>query len=168
MKTKKFSILSLIFIGLAGVGLFLIVCSNDKKVKYKNVILPLIFYLLIKYSYGLIMRIVPEGTSSVMVLYFSLILLSVISFSTINLKTLWANNKKGCTVTALTKLPNAIGLVAENAVISISLTSYSMIQPIILVSLFFIGVFKKEKCSILNIVGGLLTIISIFAFQLVK
>ena len=54
----------------------------------------------------------------------------------------------------------------ENAVISISLANYSFIQPMILVTLFVIGLIRREKRSQLNLIGSIICIVGIVAFQL--
>jgi hypothetical protein len=65
-----------------------------------------------------------------------------------------------------TRLPNIAGLLAENALIGISLTLYSFVQPLILVTLFFISVIKREKFTRKNLAGSLICIAAIFAFEL--
>ena len=73
---------------------------------------------------------------------------------------------KGCAFVALTKIPNALGLVLENAVIATSMTNYSFIQPMIMVALFFIGLIRKESTKPLNIIGSIVCISGIAAFQI--
>lgn len=58
-------------------------------------------------------------------------------------------------------------MLLENAVISISLANYSFIQPMILVTLFVIGLIRREKRSQLNLIGSIICIVGIVAFQLV-
>ncbi len=57
-------------------------------------------------------------------------------------------------------------MLLENAVIAVSLTSYSLIQPMILVTLFIIGLIRKEKRTRLNLLGSLLCAAGIILFQL--
>ena len=59
-----------------------------------------------------------------------------------------------------------IGMLLENAVISISLANYSFIQPMILVALFFIGLIRKERCSKLNLIGSVICVIGVVLFQI--
>ncbi|MGN0586464.1 MAG: hypothetical protein ACI4JF_04185 [Oscillospiraceae bacterium] len=105
---------------------------------------------------------------SSVILYFALIVLALALLPVVNIKGLLRKNRTGTIITAVTKLPNAVGLIAENAVIAVSLTGFSMIQPIILVALFFIGIIRKESCTKLNIAGGIISIVGIAAFQIVN
>lgn len=57
-------------------------------------------------------------------------------------------------------------MLLENAVISISLANYLFIQPMILVTLFAIGLIRREKRSQLNLIGSIICIVGIVAFQL--
>ena len=66
---------------------------------------------------------------------------------------------------ALTKIPNVIGLVLENAIAVQSMANYSFIQPMILVVLFFIGIFRKEESSRLGVIGGIVCMAGILGFQ---
>lgn len=74
---------------------------------------------------------------------------------------------KGVLVVGLTKIPNVIGLVLENIVAQQSMANYSFIQPMILAVLFFIGVIRKEDCTKLNIIGGIICIAGVLGFQLI-
>ncbi len=164
----SFSLLGLLFIGVTAVGLFLIAKSNNKAVNYKKIIIPLILYILVKFGYGAIMRFAqPYGNGSY-ILYFSLILLAIVLVPVVHPIKLFRGNKKGAGITAVTKLPNAIGLFAENAALSVSLTGYALIQPIILIALFLIGVLRKECCTKLNLIGAMISILGIIGFQLLK
>ena len=164
----SFSVAGIIFIAVTAAGLFLIAKSNGKSVNYKKIILPLIFYILVKFGYGVIMRYAePYGEGSY-ILYFALILLAICLAPVVHPVKLFKEKKKGVTVTAVTKLPNAIGLFAENAAISISLTGFSMIQPIILIALFLIGIIRKECRSKVGISGAITAILGIVGFQLLK
>lgn len=48
----------------------------------------------------------------------------------------------------------------------IILASYSLIQPMILVTLFVIGLIRRESCSRANLLGGVLTVAGVMGFQL--
>ena len=48
----------------------------------------------------------------------------------------------------------------------IILASYSLIQPMILVTLFIIGMIRREAVSKENIIGGVLAIAGVLGFQL--
>lgn len=165
---EAFNWISLIFILFTGAGLFFIAKSNGEKVSYRKIILPLIFYILVKFAYGVIMKEMTVFMPSDMILYFALILLSIALIPFIRMKTLIGEKKKGSIVCVLTKIPNAVGLYAENAAIAISLTGYMMIQPIILIALFIIGLFRKENLNKMSIIGSVISIIGIIGFQFMK
>ena len=71
-------------------------------------------------------------------------------------------------VTAITKLPNAVGLIAEGFAITVSLTGFSLIQPIILVALFLIGIIQKEKCGKMGLVGSIVSILGVAGFAILS
>ena len=164
----SFSIPGLVFIAVTASGLFLIAKSNGKAVNYKKIIVPLICYILVKFGYGIIMRYAKPFAAGSYVLYFALILLAVVLCPVVHPVRLFREKKKGAAVTAITKLPNAVGLFAENAALAVSLTGYSLIQPIILVALFLIGVVRKECCTRLNLAGAVVAILGIVGFQFFK
>lgn len=168
MYNSSFSVMGLIFIAITAAGLFLIAKSNGKSVNYKKIALPLSFYILVKFGYGIIMRYAePYGDSSV-ILYFALILLAAAYLPSIHPIKLFKEKKKGFIITSVTKLPNAVGLFAENVALAVSLTGYAIIQPIILIALFFIGVFRKEYCTKLNLTGAIISMLGIIGFQFLK
>ena len=82
-------------------------------------------------------------------------------------KKLAKKSPKGVLSVVLARIPNTVGMILENAVISISLTDYSLIQPMILVSLFVIGLIRREKRSRLNLLGSVLCVLGIAGFRLV-
>ncbi len=68
----------------------------------------------------------------------------------------------------LTKIPNVAGLLAENAVIAVSLASASFIQPMILCSLFVIALIRKEPITKLRFIGSVICMAGIIDFKYVK
>ncbi len=164
----RFSALGLLFIAVTAAGLFLIAKSNRKSVDYRKILLPLIFYILVKYGYAIIMRFAQPYGDSTQILYFALILLAAALAPKAHIVRLTREKKKGVWVTAVTKLPNAVGLYAENAAPAVSLTGYSMIQPLILIALFLIGLFRKEYCTKLNLAGAVVSTLGIIGFQLLS
>ncbi len=165
--TSEFHIIKIISIIVTAVGLFMIAKSENGHINYKKIVIPLFFYLLAKYGYGIIMTTAKPYISSFLALLFGLILLAIVLIPFAKPITLFKTKFKGSMFVALTKIPNAIGLVLENMVIAISMTNYSFIQPMIMVTLFFIGIIRKESTKPLNIVGGIICIIGILGFQLV-
>ena len=101
-----------------------------------------------------------------MLLLPSLIIIAVITIPRAAPKNIFLFHTKNALKVILARIPNTIGMLAENAVISISLTNYAFIQPMLLVTLFLIGLIQKKPCSRLNLTGSILCIIGIIAFQI--
>lgn len=161
-----FSPLRLLAIAVTAIGLFMIARSERERINYKKIAVPLFFYLLSKFGYGFIITASAPYISSYFALLFGLILLAVALIPFVHPIKLIKVKPKGCAFVALTKIPNALGLVLENAVIATSMTNYSFIQPMIMVALFFIGLVRKESTKPLNVVGSIVCIVGIVAFQL--
>ncbi|MGN0633167.1 MAG: hypothetical protein ACI4JW_04780 [Oscillospiraceae bacterium] len=160
--------------------------SADKKKALRKIIPALMIYIFSKYAYGLIMRAgEPYLTKN------TGLLISMLSLSVIMLPFVFPKNKAGGSVVKrlysererpcelrqfkrvllivfLTRIPNIAGLLAENALIGISLTLYSFVQPLILVTLFFISVIKRERFTGKSLVGSVICILSIVGFQLLR
>ena len=137
--------------------------SEREHISYKKIAVPLFFYLLSKFGYGFIITASAPYISSYFALLFGLILLAAVLVPFVHPI---RDTPKGCAFVALTKIPNALGLVLENAVIATSMTNYSFIQPMIMVALFFIGLIRKESTKPLNIIGSIVCISGIAAFQI--
>lgn len=155
------------FIAVTAVGLFLIARAGGKKINYLKIFLPMAGYLLCKFGYGLVVTFTQESVSPTLALFFALVLLAVILAPFVHPVKLCKEQTKGVLFVGLTKIPNVIGLVLENYVAVQSMANYSFIQPMILVALFFIGVFRKEECTKLNIIGGIICILGILGFQFI-
>lgn len=148
-------------------GLVFIARSGSRgKVNYRKIIVPLILYLSAKYGYGLIIKSFSEYVSPTMQLLPALIIISVITLPKAVPKNIFIKNRSGAVKVILARIPNTIGMLAENAVIAISLADYSFIQPIILVTLFTIGLIRKEQYSRLNLIGSIICVIGVVSFQL--
>ncbi len=157
------------FIALSAAGLFMIARSGGKKINYRAILLPLIGYLGAKFGYGLIVRLFCGDTcyiSPTLSLFFALVLCAVILAPKVHPVKLFREKTKGSLFVAVTKIPNVIGLVCENIVATQSMANYSFIQPMILVVLFFIGLIRREECTKLNVIGGIVCITGIIGFQL--
>lgn len=140
--------------------------SEREHISYKKIAVPLFFYLLSKFGYGFIITASAPYISSYFALLFGLILLAAVLVPFVHPIRMMKDKPKGCAFVALTKIPNALGLVLENAVIATSMTNYSFIQPMIMVALFFIGLIRKESTKPLNIIGSIVCISGIAAFQI--
>ena len=157
------------FIALTAAGLFMIAKSGGKKIDYRAIILPLVGYLGVKFGYGLIVRTFCGDNcciSPTLSLFLALVLCAAVLAPKVHPVKLCREKPKGTLFVALTKIPNVIGLVCENIVATQSMANYSFIQPMILVVLFFIGLIRREECTKLSVIGGIVCIAGIIGFQL--
>ena len=133
---SELNIIKLICIFATAAGLvFIAKSSKYGSVNYKQIILPLVLYLVSKYGYGLIIRSFSPYASSTMQLLPAMVIISLIMLPRVHIRELIKNNRSGVVKVVLARIPNTLGMLLENAVISISLTNYSFIQPMILVTL---------------------------------
>ena len=163
---SELNIIKLICIFATAAGLVFIARSSNGGVNYKQIILPLVLYLVSKYGYGLVIRSFSPYASSTMQLLPAMVIISLIMLPRVHIRELIKNNRSGVVKVVLARIPNTLGMLLENAVISISLANYSFIQPMILVTLFVIGLIRREKRSQLNLIGSIICIVGIVAFQL--
>ena len=163
---SELNIIKLICIFATAAGLVFIARSSKGGINYKHIILPLVLYLVSKYGYGLIIRSFSPYASSTMQLLPTMVIISLIMLPRVHIRELIKNNRSGVVKVVLARIPNTRGMLLENAVISISLANYSFIQPMILVTLFVIGLIRREKRSRLNLIGSIICIVGIVAFQL--
>ena len=160
-------ILKMACIAVTVVGLVFIAKSGrEGKVEYRKIVIPLVLYLGAKYGYGLVIKAFMPYISPTVQLLPALVLIAVILLFKIKLSEIMNKNKQGALIVILARIPNAAGMLLENAVISISLANYSFIQPMILVSLFMIGILRKEPCSKLNLIGSIICVAGVVAFQI--
>jgi len=165
---SKLSISKLICISITTTGLIFIARSvKDGSVDYKQIIIPLCLYLLSKYGYGLVIRSFSPYVSATMQLLPAMIIISLIMLVRVHVRELIKKDRSSVVKVVLARIPNTLGMLLENAVISISLVDYSFIQPMILVMLFVIGLIRREKRSRLNLVGSIICVMGIVAFQLI-
>lgn len=163
---SELNIIKLICIFATAADLVFIARSSKGGINYKHIILPLVLYLVSKYGYGLIIRSFSPYASSTMQLLPTMVIISLIMLPRVHIRELIKNNRSGVVKVVLARIPNTLGMLLENAVISISLANYSFIQPMILVTLFVIGLIRREKRSRLNLIGSIICIVGIVAFQL--
>ncbi len=167
MSGAKLSVLKLLCIAITVLGLFFIARSGGKKkVDYKKITFPLALYLMSKFCYGLVIKGFSEYASPSMQLLPALVLITLILLPKADPLKIFNENPKGAFKVVLARIPNTVGMIIENAVISISLASYSFIQPMILVSLFVIGLIRREQHTNLNIVGNVICVVGVILFQI--
>lgn len=160
--------IKIICIVVTTIGLFLVVKSGEAgKKNYKKIIVPLVIYLASKLGYGLVIKHFSEYCSSSIILICGLAIVALIMLLKVNPVRVVRDNRKAAGRIIILRIPNAAGMLMENALIAISITSYSFVQPMILVALFAIGLFRKEHCSKLNIIGSILCLASIVIFQII-
>ncbi len=160
-------LLKILCIAVTAMGLIFIAKSGrEGKIEYRKIAVPLILYLAAKYGYGLVIKAFTPYISPTMQLLPALVLISIIMLFKIKPSEIIRKNKKGALKVVLARIPNTAGMLFENAVIAISLANYSFIQPMILVSLFFIGLIRKERHSGLNLAGSIICIIGVVLFQI--
>ncbi|MBQ4165793.1 MAG: hypothetical protein IJD85_05670 [Oscillospiraceae bacterium] len=161
-------VLKLLCISVTVLGLIFIARSGkESKIEYKKIAVPLILYLAAKYGYGLVIKAFTPYISPTMQLLPALVLISIIMLFMIKPSEIVNKNRSGAIKVILARIPNTIGMLLENAIISISLANYSFIQPMILVTLFFIGLIRKERCSKLNLIGSIICVVGVVLFQIV-
>lgn len=164
---SELSINKLICIFATAAGLvFVARSSKGGGVNYKQIILPLVLYLVSKYGYGLVIKSFSSYVSSTMQLLPAMVIISLMMLPRVHIRELIKNNRSGVVKVVLARIPNTLGMLLENVVISISLANYSFIQPMILVTLFIIGLIRREKRSQFNLIGSIICIVGIVAFQL--
>ena len=165
------SAFSLLFGSITFCGLAVTSRENRKSTDYRKIWLHLLLYLLAKFGYGLVMRTTKDIFPNTLTLFAALVILAVISFTQIDFRKMLAKpeGKKGILIVLLAKLPNTAGLLGENYTAARSLSNYSFIQPLILVSLFITAVIdRRSKLTPLGIIGGLITVAGIVGFQVAK
>ena len=163
---EKLKALRLVFICFAAAGLWLIVRSEKAgKINYRRIILPLLLYLAAKFGYGLTIRSFSGYASPIMLLLPGLAAVALICLPRVHFKA-YREKPQGTLNVVLARIPNTAGMLMENAVIAISLASYSLIQPMILVTLFVIGLIRREEHSGANLLGGILAVIAVMGFQI--
>lgn len=161
-RVSKFACILVTVLGLV----FIAKSAKAGDADYRKIILPIILYLVSKYGYGLVIKAFSPYISSTMQLLPALILIALILAPKATPGQLLQKNSRGVWFVVLARIPNAAGMLLENVIISISLANYSFIQPMILVTLFFIGLIRKEPRSRLNLIGSLLCVAGVLAFQL--
>ncbi len=161
-------VLKILCIAVTVVGLVFIAKSGrEGKIEFRKIVVPLVLYLGAKYGYGLVIKAFSPYISPTMQLFPALVIIAVIMLFIIKPSEIVRKNKKGALKVVLARIPNAAGMLLENAVIAISLANYSFIQPMILVTLFLIGILRKEHHSKLNLIGSIICVIGVIVFQIV-
>lgn len=165
------SVLKIVCIIITAAGLVMIARSGRKSVDYRKIALPLVIYIIARFGYGFVMKAAEKYISSTMTLFFALIILAVIlvpSAQPLSIASGSPEGKKGVFIVVLCKLPNALGLLGENAIALRSLTNQAFISPMILVVILALDIMKKsERPTGWNLAGSLVCVFGILGFQTV-
>lgn len=154
---------------LTAIGLVLIVRSDkSEKTDYKRIALPLILYMMSKYGYSIVIKSFTPYVSSAVQLFGAMVIIAVVMLFRVSPAAIFAKSRKGAVSVILARIPNAAGTLLENAVIAISITSYSFIQPMILVTLFLISFFTEKKRALRELCGSLVCVCGIVLFVVLK
>lgn len=171
MYGQNVSVLKILCMVITAAGLVLIARTGRKKVNYSKIVIPLIVYISAKFGYGFVMKAAEQYISSTMTLFFALIVLAIVlipSAKPLSIAAESPEGRKGVLIVILCKLPNALGLLGENAVAAQSLTNYSFIQPMILMVILALDLIRKNTRSTgSNLAGSVLCVVGILVFQTV-
>lgn len=169
MGSESLNAVKLLLIILTAAGLALIAKDGRKTVNYKNIAFALIFYLLSRFMYGFVIKAGEGYISSTMTLFFALIFLAIVLIPSAKPHLIAKESPegvKGMVIVTACKIPNALGLLGENAIAMQSLTNFAFIQPMILVVIFFTDLFNKNLSgSKTSLAGSIAVIIGILGFQ---
>ncbi len=164
----ELKLLKLLCIALTVIGLIFIARSGkENKTEYRKIAVPLILYLAAKYGYGLVIKAFTPYISPTVQLLPALAIITVIMMFRIRPSEILKKNKAGAIKVILARIPNTAGMLLENAVIGVSLASYSFIQPMILVTLFLIGLIRRERHTKLNLMGSIICVAGVVLFQII-
>lgn len=164
----EMSLIRLLSLFVIAAGLFMIVRSEKSEpVQYRRIAVPLVLYLISKFGYGLVIRTFSKYASSTILLLAALLLVAAFTFHKIRPDS-YRERLRQTAAVVLARIPNTVGMLLENAVIAVSLAQYSLIQPVILVTLFLISLLRREQYSGLNILGSLLCMAGVTVFQLIS
>lgn len=121
-------------------------------------------FIISKFLYGLTMNRLSKECRATSVLFFVMLFVALLQLPRIHVKELAGT--KGVGIAALTRLPNAAGLIFEAFVAMESIFLYSMIQPVQLALLFAASLIQKEPMGKVRFWGSLLCIFSVCAITI--
>ena len=120
-----------------------------------------LLFIISKFLYGLTLGQMTQGCKTTSVLLLVMFLTALMQLPRIRISEL--ASRKGMAGAALTRLPNAAGLILEALVAMENMFLYAMIQPVQLALLFAASLVKKESMGKMKLAGSLLCIISVCA-----
>jgi hypothetical protein len=163
-------ILSLILIAMTVLGLFLIANDSSKQINYRKIALGLVGVVIAKSGYGIVIHRLKDTCSSTLAMCVAFFLICFGMLFFYNPVAEFKKHPKDVGKLASVRIINTIGSLIENYVAQISVISYSLIQPLILIVMFGINLLKLKdgKVSAKSIVGGIICIIGIVSLQLTR
>lgn len=120
-----------------------------------------LLFIVSKFLYGLTLGQMTQGCRTTSVLLLVMLLTALLQLPRIQISEL--ARRKGMAGAALTRLPNAAGLILEAFVAMENIFLYAMIQPVQLALLFAASLVKKESMGKMKLAGSLLCIFSVCA-----
>ena len=120
-----------------------------------------LIYIASKFAYGFQMNALPGGTSSLSALIVVMLLVALAQLPFLRFRQFFA--KKGLVLGALTRIPNAAGLLTEAFAAASSLLLYALVQPMQLALLFAAALAARERQGVYKIVGTLFTLAAVCA-----
>lgn len=120
-----------------------------------------LLFIISKLLYGLTMNQMTEDCKATSVLFLVMFFVALLQLPRIHVREL--AKRKGIGGAALTRLPNAGGLIFEASVAMKSVFLFSMIQPVQLALLFAASLIQKEPMGKMKFLGSLICIFSVCA-----
>ena len=139
-------------------GIVLVAMGERGKKGGSAVVLSLI-YIASKFGYGFQMNALPAGTSSLSALIVVMLLVALLQLPFVRVRPLI--RRKGLLAGALTRIPNAAGLLTEAIAAGESLLLYALVQPMQLALLFVTALVRREKLGAYKLIGTLLTLAAV-------
>lgn len=121
----------------------------------------ILLFIISKLLYGLTMNQMTEDCKATSVLFLVMFFVALLQLPRIHVREL--AKRKGIGGAALTRLPNAGGLIFEASVAMKSVFLFSMIQPVQLALLFAASLIQKEPMGKMKFLGSLICIFSVCA-----
>ncbi len=140
------------------VGIVLIAMGEGKK---RGVAALCLIYVASKFAYGFQMSALPAGTSSLSALIAVMLLVAAVQLPFVRFGKFF--RKRGLAAGALTRIPNAAGLLTEAIAAGESLLLYALVQPMQLALLFFTALVGREKMNACKIFGTVVTLAAVCA-----
>ena len=131
----------------------------EEQTSKKRLCILFLFFIASKFFYGFMMGKMTKDCKASSVLLLVMFLTAFIQLKKVSIKEI--GKKKGIIRAALTRIPNAAGLILEAFAAMENLFLYAMIQPIQLLLLFLFSLIKKEPMGKKKFIGSILCIFAV-------